>query len=339
MFCELSEQRGSEVKIKPQKLKQGDEIRVISPATSLAAISPETRDIAIANLKRMGFTVTFGKNAEESDLFSSSSIEARVEDIHAAFFDTNVKGILTTLGGYNSNQLLRYLDYEIISSNPKILCGYSDITAIATAIYSKTGLITYSGPHFSTFGMRKGLDYTIEAFRRCLVENTPYTIYPSKEWSDDPWYRDQKNRVFEKNEGYVVLNEGCCEGTILGGNLCTLNLLQGTEYMPSLANSILLLEDDSESQPLIFDRDLQSLLHQPGFSEVKGMLIGRFQRDSKMTDQHLERIIQSKRELANIPVIANLDFGHTTPQITFPIGGKGKIFAENGNVEISFVGH
>jgi muramoyltetrapeptide carboxypeptidase LdcA involved in peptidoglycan recycling len=145
--------------------------------------------------------------------------------------------------------------------------------------------------------------------------------------------------VFEKNEGYVVLNEGCCEGTILGGNLCTLNLLQGTEYMPSLANSILLLEDDSESQPLIFDRDLQSLLHQPGFSEVKGMLIGRFQRDSKMTDQHLERIIQSKRELANIPVIANLDFGHTTPQITFPIGGKGKIVAENGNVEISIMEH
>ena len=90
-------------------------------------------------------------------------------------------------------------------------------------------MITYSGPHFSTFGMRKGLDYTIEAFQKCLVDGTPFTIHPSTEWSDDPWYQDQENRMFEKNKGFVVINEGSCEGTLLGGNLCTLNLLQGTE--------------------------------------------------------------------------------------------------------------
>lgn len=323
----------------PQKLKKGDEIRVISPATSLAIISKETREIALANLKRMGFKVTFSNHAEECDLFSSSSIEARVADIHAAFLDPSVKGILTTLGGYNSNQLLRYLDYDMIAANPKILCGYSDITAIATAIYAQTGLVTYSGPHFSTFGMRKGLGYTIEAFQKCLVENTPFTIDPAKEWSDDPWYRDQENRIFEKNEGFIVLNQGSCEGTILGGNLCTLNLLHGTDFMPSLANSILFIEDDFESQPLTFDRDLQSLLHQPEFHEVKGMIIGRFQRDSNMTVEHLEKIIRSKQELANIPVIINADFGHTTPQFTFPIGGKGTLVAKNGAVEISVVAH
>jgi muramoyltetrapeptide carboxypeptidase LdcA involved in peptidoglycan recycling len=81
----------------------------------------------------------------------SSSIASRVEDIHAAFSDSNVRGILTVIGGFNSNQLLDSLDYELIKNNPKILCGYSDITALATAITAKTGLITYSGLHFSTW--------------------------------------------------------------------------------------------------------------------------------------------------------------------------------------------
>jgi len=323
----------------PQKLSAGDEVRVISPATSLAVISAEVRKIALANLEQMNLKITFSKNAEECDLFSSASIASRIEDLHAAFLDPQVKGILTTLGGYNSNQLLRFLDYDLIASHPKILCGYSDITALATAIHAKTGLVTYSGPHFSTFGMRKGLEYTIEMFKKCLLDENPYTLIPSKEWSDDPWFREQENRKFEQNEGYSVINEGHCEGRILGGNLCTLNLLQGTEYMPSLANSILLIEDDFESQPLTFDRDLQSLIHQPEFGQVKGVIVGRFQRASNMSRAQLEQIIGSKRELHDIPVVINADFGHTTPQITFPIGGKGKVIAENERVEFSILEH
>jgi len=299
----------------------------------------EVRKIAVANLEKMNVKITFGKNSEECDQFSSASVESRIEDLHAAFLDPNVKGILTTLGGYNSNQLLRYLDYDLIAANPKILCGYSDVTALANAIHAKTGLVTYSGPHFSTFGMRKGLEYTIAMFKRSLLAEGPFTIVPAKEWSDDPWYRDQENRKFEQSDGYVVVNEGTCEGKTVGGNLCTLNLLQGTEYMPSLAQSILLIEDDFESQPLTFDRDLQSLIHQPEFSEVKGVMIGRFQRESHMSLEQLEHIIRAKRELMDMPVIINADFGHTTPQFTFPIGGKGKLVAEKGRVEFSILEH
>jgi len=327
------------MKTTPQKLQEGDELRVISPATSLAVISPETRQVAQANLEKMGFKVTFGDHAEECDMFKSSSIESRVEDVHNAFLDPNVKGILTTLGGHNCNQILRYLDYDMIAANPKILCGYSDITAIAIAIHTRTGLVTYSGPHFSTFGMRKGLEYTIDSFKKCLLGVNPYEISHSEEWSDDPWYLNQEDRTFEKNKGYTVINEGHCEGRILGGNLCTLNLLQGTEYMPSLVNSILMVEDDFESHPLTFDRDLQSLLHQPGFNQVKGMVIGRFQRASNMSNDQLLQIIRTKRELLDMPLIINADFGHTTPQFTFPIGGKGKLTAENGRVEFSVLEH
>jgi len=125
-----------------------------------------------------------------------------------------------------------------------------------------------------------------------------------------------------KNNGFLVINEGKAEGEIIGANLCTFNLLQGTEYMPNFKNNILFIEDDYESKPHHFDRDLQSLIHLPDFNQIKGIVIGRFQKASEMTNEKLIKIIKTKKELNNIPVIANLDFGHTTPIFTFPIGGK-----------------
>jgi len=323
----------------PKKLVPGDEIRIIAPSTSLKVILPAIRDLALRNLTAMGLKVSYGRNSEECDEFGSSSIEARVADVHLAFSDTKVKGILTAMGGYNCNQLLRYLEYDLIRANPKILCGYSDITALDAAIHAKTGLVTYSGPHFSTFGMEKGLEYTLEYFKKCLMIEESFSIHSSKEWSDDKWYRDQQQRNFIPNEGYLIINEGAAEGSLLGGNLCTLNLLQGTEFMPALAGSLLLLEDDYESKGLTFDRDLQSLIHQPEFSEVQGVVIGRFQNESAVTTEKLIRMIRTKRELNNIPVIANADFGHTTPQFTFPIGGKGRLSVKGGRAGLEILEH
>jgi muramoyltetrapeptide carboxypeptidase LdcA involved in peptidoglycan recycling len=135
----------------------------------------------------------------------------------------------------------------------------------------------------------------------------------------------------------MVLNEGECSGTIIGGNLCTLNLLHGTEFMPSLEESILFLEDDSLVGPRTFDRDLQSLIHQPGFQGVKGLVIGRFEKASKVKNEHIQMIISTKKELSGIPVVANADFGHTSPMFTFPIGGKGTLSVNKDNVIIRFV--
>jgi muramoyltetrapeptide carboxypeptidase len=323
----------------PKKLFPGDEIRVIAPATSFHIITSAIRETALRNFSALDLQVTYGTHCEECDGFNSSSIASRVADIHDAFATPRVKGILSAIGGYNSNQLLRYLDYDLIGANPKILCGFSDITALGTAIHAKTGLVTYSGPHFSTFGMQKGLEYTLEYFKKCLMDTAPFALEPSSHWSDDSWYQDQLRRNFIPNDGYRVVNEGEAEGKLLGGNLCTLNLLQGTEYMPSLTDSILMVEDDYESKPLNFDRDLQSLIHQPGFEGVKGVVIGRFQRNSEMDPEKLVNIIKSKQELTHIPVIVNADFGHTAPQFTFPIGGKGRLAALDGRVSFTIIEH
>lgn len=312
----------------------GHEVRVVSPAVSLGFIPGDQRSMANRRLEEIGLRISFSKNAEVLDRFDSSPVEARVSDLHEAFADSNVKGMLTTLGGYNSNGLLDYLDYDLIQDNPKVFCGFSDITALASAIHARTGLVTYSGPHFTTFGMKRGIDYTREYFERCLMGDEPFQVLPADHWSDDPWYEDQENRDFVPNPGYEVIHEGETEGTILGGNLGTLCLLFGTPYMPSLEGSILLLEDDEEVNAVHFDRELQSLIQQPGFEGVRGIVFGKFQRTSNMDLDTLTAIVESKQGLKELPVVAEASFGHTTPQFTFPIGGRGRLRARSGSAEI-----
>lgn len=326
-------------KIFPQKLQKGDEVRIIAPAMSNVVISEETRRIAEERFNELGLKLSFGEHIEECDDFMSSSIESRVTDFNNAFKDKNVKAILTVLGGFNSNQILRYIDWDLVKSNPKIFCGFSDITVLNNAIYAKAGLVNYSGPHYSTFGQELGLDYTLEYFRKCLFSEDPFEIKTSDKWSDDKWYLNQKERDFITNTGAYVINNGKAEGTIIGSNLCTFNLLQGTEYLPDLEDTILFIEDDGATNKFLFDRDLQSVIHLNNFRGVKGIVIGRFQKESKMDKDILIKIIKAKKELNNIPVVAGFDFGHTDPRITFPIGGYTYLNTENNNIELRILKH
>ena len=149
-------------KIYPDKLNVGDEVRVIAPAMSYSIFSEELKDIANKRFEELGLKLTFSKHIDEKNDFTSSSIESRIEDLHNAFSDTNVKAIFTAIGGANSNQLLKYIDWELIKNNPKIFCGFSDITALNNSIFTKTGLVTYSGPHYSTFGQKLHFDDTLD---------------------------------------------------------------------------------------------------------------------------------------------------------------------------------
>ena len=220
-----------------------------------------------------------------------------------------------------------------------MLCGFSDITALANAIYSRTGLTTYSGPHYSSFGMARHFDYTEAGFRACLFDSKPFEVHPAPGWSDDEWWLDQDNRRVETSTQWWVINPGQAEGTVLGGNQCTFNLLHGTKFMPDLDGSVLLLEDDEAVRPWDFDRDLVSIIQQPGFDAVRALVIGRFQRATEMTRPLLEQIVGTKPELARLPVMANVDFGHTTPIITFPIGGTVEVVADPRHPKLTITHH
>jgi muramoyltetrapeptide carboxypeptidase len=307
------------------KLNIGDEIRVIAPSRSLSVVRQDVFDKALKFLSNKGFVISFSKNSREIDETNSSSIQSRVEDLHDAFLDKNVKAVLTCIGGFNVNQILEYIDYSIIENNPKILCGFSDITALLNAIYAKTGLVTYHGTHFASFGFDKDIEYTNHYFEECLLKAEGYIIEPSEDAKE-----------------YYVIQDGSCEGEIVGGNLCTLNLLQGTEFMPSLKNKVLFLEDDNimgEYFTFEFERNLQSLIQTMDFDGVKGIVFGRFDTSCKMDIHTIKRIILTKKQLKNIPIVFNADFGHVLPFATFPIGGTVKINAKGRVVSLEILKH
>lgn len=305
------------------KLQKGDEIRIIAPSRSLAIVRDEIFNKALFSLKNQGFHVTFSKHSREKDDWNSSSVQSRVEDIHEVFLDNNVKAILTAIGGFNVNQILEHIDYEIIRQHPKILCGYSDITALLNAIYAKTGLITYHGAHFSTFGFEIEPEYTQKAFFDCVMNEGSLTQKPSQTAKE-----------------YTVIQQGVCEGTIIGGNLCTLNLLQGTQFMPQAKDTVLFVEDDNIMGDYFiyeFDRNFQSLLQAYGTEKIKGFVFGRFNDGCHMSPDVVRRIIADKLP-KDIPVVFGVDFGHVFPMITFPIGGKVKIEATS-NPLIKIIEH
>lgn len=325
--------------IVPEKLKTGDEIRVVALARSLALIWETNTQKAKENLEKRWFKVTFWKHVLEKDEFYSSSVQSRIEDFHDALRDTNIKAILTVIWWYNTNQLLEYIDYDLIKSNPKIICWFSDITVITNAITAKTWMITYSWLHFSTWAMEKWFDYNEEYFTKCLMQSDPFTIEHSLTWSDDPWYIDQENRNFIPDKEFRQLVNGSGEWRIVWGNIRWLACLQWTQYMPDLTDTILFLEEVAETNWPLFDSLLQSLIHQPNFSWVKWILIGRFQKGSWVTKELLQKIVYSKPQLSKIPVIANVDFGHTNPLITFPIWWSVNISSWPQGVEIKIYSH
>lgn len=312
----------------PSKLKTGDEVRIVAPSRGIKIISKEVREIAIKRFNDLGLRVTFAKNTvdENWDMLGSSSVEKRVEDIMEAFKDKNVKAIFTIIGGFNSNQLLPYLDYEVIKKNPKIFCGFSDITALLDGIYAQTGMVTYSGPHLSSLGMLKGCEYTLENMKKMLLGDGENAVKPSVEWSDDLWFLDQEHRNFIKNDGYWKIHSGQAEGTLLGGNIGTFNLLLGSKYRPDFKeDTILFIEDTEGSDICEFMRNLVAITYQNDFDKVRAIVIGRFQKGSKITREQLEYALNSIEALDKLPILANVDFGHSTPLLTLPVGGKAKV--------------
>jgi len=328
----------------PEKLQPGDEVRIISLARSASDIDADVLERSTKIFKDMQLIVSFGKNMFSQQQRGCPSDLEKVSDLHEAFLDINVKCILVAIGGFNSNQLLGLIDWSLIANNPKIFAGFSDITVLNHAILAKTRLVTYSSPNFYCFGLPPESSYSAEYFIKCLMAGSPsqYRLKSSPTYYDYPWEYDEKtNRDKIANPGITTLQEGTAEGTMIGGNMCSLNLLNGTKYFPKVDGDIILcIEDDSYDSILeTFERNFQSVVQQRYFKNVKGILIGRFQNDSKRTEMNITDIIKSKCIDRSIPVAYNVDFGHTDPKITFPVGGKARINLMGDKKEIIITLH
>ena len=302
-----------------KKLKKGDHIRVVSPSSSIQSIGGFDANVrAKEKLEELGFNVSFSSNYFEHDLFDSASVTSRVEDLHEAFLDPSVDAVLATIGGFNCNELLPYLDYDLIAQNPKIICGYSDTTALLNAIYAKTGMQTYMGPSYSSFKMKEGQEYQSQSWLKAVTQDD-YDLVPSKEWSSDPWYDPTKPRHFMPTE-WKVYNAGSASGTIIGGNLSTFALLRGTPYAPQAENYILFVEEAEGYPPEHFLRELAALLQ--AYPSPQAVIIGRFPKECEMTEEILLAILDKHPLLKTIPVLYDVDFAHTQPLFTITIGAQ-----------------
>ena len=302
-----------------KKLKKGDHIRVVSPSSSIEHIGGfEANLVAKEKLEELGFDLSFSSNYFEHDLFDSASIASRVEDLHEAFVDPSVDAILATIGGFNCNELLPYLNYDLIAQNPKIFCGYSDTTALLNAIYAKTGMQTYMGPSYSSFKMEAGQAYQTEAWLKAVTQDS-YELTPSSEWSSDAWYLPDTPRTFYPTD-WKIYNPGRASGIAIGGNISTFNLLTGTEFAPKPDKYILFLEEAEDDDYLIIARHLTALLQ--AYPNPQAVVFGRFPKETKMTEEILLAILDKHPILQTIPVLYDVDFAHTQPLFTITIGGQ-----------------
>lgn len=315
-----------------KKLQKGSHIRVVSPSSSIAHIGGFKANLSAKEaLESLGFQVSFSSHYLETDLFGSASIESRVADLHEAFLDDSVDLILATTGGFNSNELLPYLDYDLIAQHPKMICGYSDSTAFLTAIYAKTGIQTYMGPSYSSFKMKEGQEYQTAMWLKAL-SNDSYDLIPSKKWSSDPWYDPSQPRHFMPTQ-WKVYQAGKASGTIIGGNLSTFALLNGTSYAPQVDDYILFVEEAEEDHYTEFTRHVVALLQV--YPNPKALVIGRFPKECEMTQEILLAILDKHPILKTIPVLYDVDFAHTQPLFTLTIGAQAQVDTDNLTIHVA----
>jgi len=227
--------------ILPPRLTNNKLIGLIAPADPVAGVMPdEDFNRGVNYLKDKGFNVVLGDSVKlRTEKYTAGTIEMRVNDIHNFTKRDDIGCLMAFWGGYNSNQLLEYLDYNLIKKNPKIIIGYSDITALTTAITTKTGLITFSGPGGISFAKPEPFDYTWEYFEKtCITPTEEIIMKPSLKYADDLYFlhEDPSHRIMKENDGILIFKKGQAEGGVLAGNLQTLLALSGTEYFPCIKN-------------------------------------------------------------------------------------------------------
>jgi muramoyltetrapeptide carboxypeptidase len=326
----------------PPKLETGDEVRVLGLSRTLGAAVQQAgftdADIAFARgrLESLGLHVSYGRHVWECNEHLTTSPENRLEDFHEALADDGVKAILAVTGGMGAIQLLDGIDYQKVKAHPKIVCGYSDIAHICNAITARAGLITYYGPNFTSFMMKQGADYMLQCFRECVFDSSPMELRPASKWSDDAWPKCQENRTFHESEGFWAIQAGWAEGTMIGGSYFSLNTLQGTRFFPPLHQAILFLEHPANGKATLMELDagLRSLSFLPDFSEVRGIVLGRYARSAGVTREKLTALIRGIPAVRRLPVVANCDFGHTTPMLTLPLGGRCQLEADQARVTL-----
>ena len=289
--------------IKPTRLKLGDTIGVVAPSNPIIEHNIDEINMAKKIIEDLGFKVKFSKNIFSNTNIYSATAREKAKDINEMFEDKEVKMIWCAKGGENSNSTFEYLDYEMIRQNPKIICGYSDITSITNIISEKADLVTFSSTNFKTIATDE-TDYSLkEVIKRFVDGNLELGI---------------------KEDKYIAIKDGVAEGELIGGNLNLTRGLVAGKYSINFENKILFLEDlGFESSPGMLSNFLYYLKQNDVFKKIKGLWIGNYEHESGIS---LERIVLDTLDNEyNFPIIKSNNFGHIETKTVIPIGTKARI--------------
>ncbi len=329
--------------LKPPALKPGDMVGIVSPSWGGAGAFPHRTALGIRHLHTLGYTVKIGRHALNQHGEVSDTPQNRVQDLHEMFADPQVRAIIAAIGGDHSVELLPLLDFNLIRSNPKILMGYSDITVLNMAIWQETGLVTFNGPALLTdFAEQPAMfPYTETYMHKALCERSPVgLIGPSPWWTEEfqDWgLKEDLEHPRERlsSEGWTWLTGGTAEGALIGGCLGSLEHLKGTRFWPDWEGALFFFETSEEcTGPAEVDRRLAEFEEMGVLENLNGLLVGRPYQFSAAEKAQLRDIILARTGRYGYPVVTDMDFGHTAPQFTLPLGVRARIDAEEQRFEI-----
>lgn len=323
-----------------KRLKIGDTIGIFSPSSPITYTVPKRFHRAKAYLEAKGFKIAEGALTGKYDYYRSGTIKERADELNQLIRSPEVKCIMSTIGGMNSNSILPYIDYEAFKENPKIIIGYSDVTAILLGIYAKTGISTFYGPALvASFGeFPSFVDYTYEYFKDMLIEDKPLPYeFPMPEyWTDEyiNWAEQGREKEKRKNK-WITVYEGVARGRLIGGNLDTMQGIWGSPYMPEIKEGDILFIEDSLKDAATIERSFSLLKLNGVFDKVSGIILGKHELfDDMKTGRKPYEILLEVLGERQLPFIADFDCCHTHPMLTLPIGVEVELDATNKKVRM-----
>lgn len=324
---------------KPKRLQPGDRVAIVSLSWGGPAAYPALYELGLANLStHFGLVPIELETARLPDSVLYRNPKLRAEDLNRAFRDPSIKAIFSSVGGYDSVRILPHVDWSAVRSNPKIMMGYSDTATTLTAA-NLHGLVTFYGPSVMTgVAQLKSLPRSFEEHLRAMLfaDAAGYRYTPYESWSD--WYPDWGDRKrigqvngAQPNPGWRWLQgRGVSVGRLWGGCIEVLEFLKGTDWWPerSFWNERVLFLESSEAKPSV--QQIVYMLRNYGvagvFERASALLYARPKGYSEGEKEELYkalvRVVGEEFEQPDLPIVANMDFGHTDPKLVLPLGAK-----------------
>ncbi len=338
--------------IKPKMLKEGDIVATISSSWGGPSVFPERYQVGKKQLEDLfSVKVIESKYALKPADWLYRNPEARAEDLMSCFADDQINGIVSTIGGDESVRILPYIDIDVIKSNPKVFMGYSD-TTISHLICYKSGFTSFYGPSImSGFAENGGIPKYLEnSVRKSCFSSKPIgLIEPSTGWTVEKLdWGNQKNqnikrKLSEPTGPEVIQGNGKISGHLLGGCVEVLEMVKGTDFFPNISEwsgAIMFLETSEETPDLdSFIRWIRNYGSIGIFNVINGIILGRPGGDIPINeidkyDKALKMVISEELGLTELPIIVQMDFGHTDPMFTIPYGIKAEIDCDNNKFSI-----